>query len=76
MEVRSQVVRNDRAWANSDHVIMLRAIQQSQIEGNVVARNGKVFFIYDAEYNTVGAKLIIGNQVGAPVSAGSRSTTR
>ena len=27
MEVRNQVVRNNRAWGNSDHGIMLRTIQ-------------------------------------------------
>ncbi len=71
MEVRNQVVRNNRAWGNSDHGIMLRSIQQSEITGNVVARNGKGFFIYDAEYNTVEGNLIIGNRIGAHVSAGS-----
>jgi len=37
MEVRDQVVRNNRAWGNSDHGIMLRTIQDAVIENNVVA---------------------------------------
>jgi len=71
MEVRNLVVRNNRAWGNSDHGIMLRTIQDSVIEGNVVAGNARGFFIYDAEYNTVRRNLVIGNRIGAHVSAGS-----
>jgi ABC-type multidrug transport system ATPase subunit len=32
MEVRDQVVRNNRAWGNSDHGIMLRTVQDSVVE--------------------------------------------
>ncbi|MBS1158907.1 MAG: copper transporter substrate-binding protein [Proteobacteria bacterium] len=71
MEVRRQVVRNNRAWGNVDHGIMLRTIVDSVIENNVVAGNGRGFFIYDAEYNVLKGNRIIGNQVGAHVSAGS-----
>lgn len=71
MEVRRIVVRNNRAWGNSDHGIMLRTIQDSVVEDNVVAGNGRGFFIYDAEYNVLRRNLVIGNRVGAHVSAGS-----
>ncbi len=71
MEVRRQVVRNNRAWGNSDHGIMLRTIVDSQIENNVVAGNDRGFFIYDAESNTIRGNRVIGNRVGAHVSAGS-----
>ena len=71
MEVRRQVVRNNRAWGNSDHGIMLRTIQDSVIENNVVAGNARGFFIYDAEYNVLKGNRIIGNRVGAHVWAGS-----
>lgn len=71
MEVRRQVVRNNRAWGNADHGIMLRTIQDSVIENNVVAGNGRGFFIYDAEYNVLKGNRIIGNRVGAHVWAGS-----
>ena len=50
MEVREQVVRNNRAWGNSDHGIMLRSVQDSVVEGNIVAGNNRGFFIYDVEY--------------------------
>jgi len=71
MEVRRQVVRNNRAWGNSDHGIMLRTIVDSRIENNVVAGNDRGFFIYDAESNTISGNQVIGNRVGAHVSAGS-----
>ena len=71
MEVRNQTVRNNRAWGNSDHGIMLRTIQDSVIEHNIVAGNGRGFFIYDAEYNTLRNNLIVGNRVGVHLWAGS-----
>ena len=71
MEVRDQVVRNNRAWGNSDHGIMLRTLQDSVIENNVVAGNGRGFFIYDVEYVTLRGNLVVGNKVGVHLSAGS-----
>ena len=71
MEVRNQTVRNNRAWGNSDHGIMLRTIVDSIVEHNVVAGNGRGFFIYDAEYNTLHNNLIIANRVGVHLWAGS-----
>lgn len=71
MEVRNLVVRHNRAWNNADHGIMLRTIQDSVIEDNIVAGNGRGFFIYDAEYNTIRGNLVVGNQVGVHLSAGS-----
>jgi len=64
MEVRNLIVRNNRAWGNSDHGIMLRTIQDSTIDGNVVAGNGRGFFIYDAEYNTLKNNLVVANRAG------------
>lgn len=71
MEVRDQVVRNNRAWGNTDHGIMLRTIQDSVIENNVVAGNGRGFFIYDVEYVKLLGNLVAGNEVGVHLSAGS-----
>lgn len=72
MEVRNITVRNNRAWGNSDHGIMLRTIQDSIIEDNVVAGNGRGFFIYDAEYNTIKNNLLVNNRVGIHLWAGSK----
>lgn len=71
MEVRNLIVRNNIAWGNTDHGIMLRTIQDSVIENNVVAGNGRGFFIYDAEYNIVRRNLALNNRVGVHLSAGS-----
>ena len=71
MEVRDLVVRNNKAWGNSDHGIMLRTIQDSVIENNVVAGNARGFFIYDAEYNTLRNNLVVDNTVGVHLWAGS-----
>ncbi len=71
MEVRNQTVRNNRAWGNTDHGIMLRTIVDSVVENNVVAGNGRGFFVYDAEFNTLRSNLIVGNRVGVHLWAGS-----
>lgn len=71
METRNQVVRNNRAWGNSDAGIMLRTIQDSVVEGNVVAGNRRGFFIYDAEFNKIRGNRIERNAIGAHVWAGS-----
>jgi nitrous oxidase accessory protein len=64
-------VRNNVAWGNEDHGIMLRTIQDSVIENNIVAGNGRGFFIYDAEYNVLRNNVVINNRVGVHLSAGS-----
>jgi nitrous oxidase accessory protein len=64
-------VRNNRAWGNTDHGIMLRTIQDSVIEGNIVAGNHRGFFVYDAEYNTLRGNLIVDNEIGVHLWAGS-----
>ncbi|MBC7684869.1 MAG: nitrous oxide reductase family maturation protein NosD [Bdellovibrionales bacterium] len=71
MEVRNLVVRNNIAWGNEDHGIMLRTIQDSVIEHNVVAGNGRGFFVYDAEYNLLRNNVVLNNRVGVHLSAGS-----
>ena len=71
MEVRDQVVRNNRTWGNSDHGIMLRTMQDSVVENNVIAGNGRGFFIYDVEYVTIKNNLLVDNHVGVHLAAGS-----
>jgi nitrous oxidase accessory protein len=71
MEVRDQVVRRNRTWGNSDFGIMLRTLQDSVIEDNIVAGNNRGFFIYDVEYATLRGNLVVDNHVGVHLSAGS-----
>ena len=73
MEVREQVVRNNRAWGNSDHGIMLRTLQDAVIENNIVAGNNRGFFIYDVEYIRLNRNLVVDNVVGVHLSAGSKN---
>lgn len=75
MEVRDQSVRNNRAWANSDHGIMLRTIQDAVVEGNIVAGNVQGLFVYDAEYNTLRDNLVVDNLIGVRLWAGSKNNT-
>jgi len=49
----------------------VRTIQDSVIEHNVVAGNGRGFFVYDAEYNVLRNNVVINNRVGVHLSAGS-----
>ncbi len=71
MEVRDQIVRNNRTWGNSDHGIMLRTLQDSVVEHNIVAGNNRGFFIYDVEYATLRGNLVVDNRVGVHLAAGS-----
>ena len=71
MEVRDQVVRNNRTWGNSDHGIMLRTMQDSLVEHNIIAGNNRGLFIYDVEYVTIRNNLVVDNRVGVHLSAGS-----
>lgn len=71
MEVEDLVVRDNIAWGNEDHGIMLRTIHDSLVENNIVAGNGRGFFIYDAEYNVVRRNVVINNRIGVHLSAGS-----
>ncbi|WP_217126303.1 nitrous oxide reductase family maturation protein NosD [Hydrogenophilus thiooxidans] len=70
MEVRDQVVRNNRVWGNSDIGIMLRTLQNGVVEGNVTAGNARGFFIYNTNYSVIRDNVVVDNQVGAHVSAG------
>jgi nitrous oxidase accessory protein len=71
MEARNQIVRHNRTWGNSDHGIMLRTLQDSVVEDNVIAGNARGFFIYDVEYATLRGNLVVDNQVGVHLAAGS-----
>ena len=75
MEVRDQMVRRNRTWGNADHGIMLRTLQDSRIEDNIVAGNGRGFFIYDVEYASLRGNLVVGNAVGVHLAAGSTRNT-
>src|SRR3546814_2291548 len=71
MESRNLQVRNNRVWDNTDHGIMLRTLQDSLIENNVMAGNQRGLFMYDAQFNTLRGNLLVNNDVGVHLWAGS-----
>ena len=73
MEVRDQVVRNNRAWDNLDHGIMLRTLQDAVVENNVVMRNGRGFFVYDVEYTKLTGNVVADNKIGVHLSGSARN---
>lgn len=73
MEVRDQVIRNNRAWNNSDHGIMLRTLQDATVEDNWVVGNGRGLFIYDVEYTKLRGNVVADNRVGVHLSASARN---
>lgn len=70
MEVRDQVVRNNRVWGNSDIGIMLRTLQNGVVEGNITAGNARGFFIYNTNYAVIRDNVVVDNEIGAHVTAG------
>ena len=73
MEVRDQTIRNNRAWKNSDHGIMLRTLQDSEVDGNWVANNGRGFFVYDVEYIKLRDNVVANNRIGVHLSGSPRN---
>ncbi len=73
MEVRDQVIRNNRAWSNSDHGIMLRTLQDAEVDDNLVVGNGRGLFIYDVEYVKLRGNIIADNRIGVHLSASARN---
>ena len=73
MEVRDQVIRNNRAWSNLDHGIMLRTVQDAVIENNIVMDNKRGFFVYDLEYAELRGNVIAGNQTGVHLAGAAKN---
>lgn len=73
MEVRNQDIRNNRAWNNSDHGIMLRTLQDATIENNIVMNNGRGLFVYDVEYTKIIGNVVADNRIGVHLSGSQRN---
>ena len=74
MEVRNQVIRNNRAWNNADHGVMLRTLQDAVVEGNIVMGNNRGFFVYDVEYTEIRGNVVAHNQTGVHLAGSARNT--
>ena len=73
MEARDQTIRNNRAWSNIDHGIMLRTVQDAVIENNIVMDNKRGFFVYDLEYAELHNNVIAGNQTGVHLAGAAKN---
>ncbi|MBP7531545.1 MAG: right-handed parallel beta-helix repeat-containing protein, partial [Ottowia sp.] len=68
MEVRDQTIRNNRAWHNADHGIMLRTLQDAVVENNIVMGNNRGLFVYDVEFTELRGNVVADNLVGVHLS--------
>ena len=73
MEVRDQTIRNNRAWHNTDHGIMLRTLQDATVENNWVIDNGRGLFVYDVEYTNLLGNVVASNRTGVHLSGSVRN---
>ena len=74
MEVRDQTIRNNRAWHNADHGIMLRTLQDAVVENNIVMGNNRGLFVYDVEFTELRGNVVADNLVGVHLSGSARNT--
>ncbi|WP_435320217.1 nitrous oxide reductase family maturation protein NosD [Haloarchaeobius sp. TZWSO28] len=67
-------IENNTAVNNagqSGHGIMVKSIDHSVLRGNEVVGNGQGLFVYNSLNNTITHNLVMENQVGVHLSAGS-----
>jgi len=57
-------VKDNFAYGNSTHGILLLQAVKSKIIGNISIANTKGMFIYNSVYNTIESNLIMNNQLG------------
>ena len=74
MEVRDQTIRNNRAWNNIDHGIMLRTLQDAVVENNIVMGNKRGFFVYDMEFTKMLGNVVADNYTGVHLAGAARNT--
>lgn len=75
MYSKKLVITNNAVINNHDHGIMLRAIFDSKIEGNIAYGNDKGIYINDSDFNVIRNNWIENNNVGVAVMAGAENTT-
>ena len=68
---KNLVLKGNKAWNNTQYGILLRDVERSLITGNIVARNGIGIFLYNSLYNEITDTLVLENDIGAHVWAGS-----
>ncbi len=68
------VINHNAMINNRDHGMLLRAIYDSKIHGNIAYGNNKGIFINDSDFNEITGNWVEGNAVGIAVMAGAENT--
>lgn len=68
------VINNNAVINNRDHGLLLRAIFDSKISGNIAYGNNKGIFINDSDFNEVTGNWVENNTIGIAVMAGAENT--
>ena len=68
------VINNNAVINNKDHGLMLRAIYDSKIHGNIAYGNNKGIFINDSDFNDITNNWVENNTIGMNVMAGAENT--
>jgi len=68
------VINNNAMINNRDHGMLLRAIYDSTIRGNIAYGNNKGIFINDSDFNEITGNWVENNAIGIAVMAGAEKT--
>ncbi len=68
------VINNNAMINNKDHGMLLRAIYDSAIRGNIAYGNNKGIFINDSDFNEITGNWVENNAIGIAVMAGAEKT--
>ncbi|MFC1602510.1 nitrous oxide reductase family maturation protein NosD [Pseudomonadota bacterium] len=68
------VISNNAVINNRDHGLMLRAIYDSKIEGNIAYGNNKGIFSNDSDFNEITNNWVENNAIGINVMASGEDT--
>lgn len=64
-------IAGNRSYDNLEHGAMIFTVRDSNIHDNVASNNRKGMFIYDSQYNRIERNLIVENDIGVHIWAGS-----
>ena len=69
------VINNNAMINNKDHGMLLRAIYDSKIDGNIAYGNNRGIFINDSDFNEFRGNWVEHNAIGIAVMAGAENTS-
>ncbi len=68
------VINHNAVINNKDHGMLLRAIYDSRIHGNIAYGNNKGIFINDSDFNEITGNWVEHNAIGITIMAGAENT--